>query len=87
MARTHRDKSGAPGWAITSALMKKLTTLASEPESHVEIIKSARVLKLLEEGGAVVGVEYEAGGSIVAAHGNVILATGCVSFSRIFHWC
>ncbi|KAJ7348411.1 Flavocytochrome c [Mycena albidolilacea] len=74
--RTHRDKSGAPGWAITSALMKKLTALASEPEARVEIVKSARVVRLLEEGGSVVGVEYEASDSVVSARGNVILATG-----------
>jgi aspartate oxidase len=76
--RTHRDKSGAPGWAITSALMKKLTALASEPEARVEIVKSARVVRLLEEGGSVVGVEYEVGDSVVSARGKVILATGCV---------
>ncbi|KAJ7734212.1 Flavocytochrome c [Mycena olivaceomarginata] len=63
--RTHRDKSGAPGWAITSALMKKLTALASEPEARVEIVKSARV--------------YEVGDSVVSARGKVILATGCLT--------
>ncbi|KAJ7036952.1 Flavocytochrome c [Mycena alexandri] len=75
--RTHRDKSGAPGWAITSALMKKLTALAEAENPRVEIIKSARVVRLLEDGGAVVGVEYELlAGDIVSARGDVILATG-----------
>ncbi|KAJ7753003.1 Flavocytochrome c [Mycena metata] len=84
--RTHRDKSGAPGWAITSALMKKLTALADAAAAEtagqsprVEIIKSARVVRLLEDGGAVVGVEYELSGGvgdIISARGNVILATG-----------
>ncbi|KAJ7242180.1 Flavocytochrome c [Mycena haematopus] len=74
--RTHRDKSGAPGWTITSALMKKLTALSAEPNARVEIVKSARVVRLLEEGGTVVGVEYEAAGSVVSARGNVVLATG-----------
>ncbi|KAJ7099825.1 Flavocytochrome c [Mycena epipterygia] len=76
VARTHRDKSGAPGWAITSALMKRLTALAAADDARVEIVKSARVVKLLEEGGSVVGVEYEAAGSVTVARGNVILATG-----------
>ncbi|KAJ7189999.1 Flavocytochrome c [Mycena pura] len=75
-ARTHRDKSGVPGWAITSALMKKLTALAEVGDAPVTIIKGARVLRLLEEDGAVVGVEYESGGTITTARGNVILATG-----------
>ncbi|KAJ6542530.1 Flavocytochrome c [Mycena vulgaris] len=72
-ARTHRDKSGAPGWAITSALMKRL---AAADSARVETVKSARVVRLLEDAGRVVGVEYEAGGALVAARGNVILATG-----------
>ncbi|KAJ7617277.1 Flavocytochrome c [Roridomyces roridus] len=80
-ARTHRDKSGAPGWAITAALMKKLTALAETDGARVEVIKGARVVKLLEEEGAVVGVEYETGASTQTARGNVILATGCASFS------
>ncbi|KAJ7269917.1 Flavocytochrome c [Mycena rebaudengoi] len=76
IARTHRDKSGAPGWAITSALMKKLTALAASSDGpSIEIIKSARVVRLLHESGRVVGVEYEAG-ETVTAHGSVILATG-----------
>ncbi|KAJ6530182.1 Flavocytochrome c [Mycena capillaripes] len=74
--RTHRDKSGAPGWAITSALMKNLTALAAEADARVEIVRSARVVRLLEVDGVVVGVEYESDGNTVSAHGNVILATG-----------
>jgi succinate dehydrogenase/fumarate reductase flavoprotein subunit len=83
--RTHRDKSGAPGWAITSALMKKLTALASEAEPRVEIVKSARVVRLLEEGGTVVGVEYESSAGVVSVRGNVVLATGCVPSSLSIH--
>ncbi|KAJ7848406.1 Flavocytochrome c, partial [Mycena leptocephala] len=74
--RTHRDRSGAPGWAITSALMKKLTALASEADARVEIVKSARVARLLQEGGTVVGVEYESSAGVISARGNVVLATG-----------
>ncbi|KAJ6516715.1 Flavocytochrome c [Mycena vitilis] len=75
-ARTHRDKSGAPGWAIASALMKNLSAQAGGATPRVEIIKNARVVRLLETDGVVVGVEYEADGANVTAEGNVILATG-----------
>lgn len=74
--RTHRDKSGAPGWAITSALMKKLVSIAAGENAPAEIIKNARVTKLLEESGRVVGVEYETGSGKVEERGNVIIATG-----------
>ncbi|KAJ7679675.1 FAD binding domain-containing protein [Mycena rosella] len=71
-ARTHRDPGGAPGWTITSALMKRLTA----DTARAEIVKSARVVRLLEDAGSVVGVEYEAGGALVEARGTVVLATG-----------
>lgn len=74
--RTHRDKSGAPGWAITSALMKKLVSVAAGENPPAEIVKNARVTKLLEESGRVVGVEYETGSGKVEERGNVIIATG-----------
>ncbi|KAJ6624749.1 hypothetical protein B0H10DRAFT_2322308 [Mycena sp. CBHHK59/15] len=41
VARTHRDKCGAPGWAITSALMKRLTALVGELGARAEIVKAA----------------------------------------------
>jgi hypothetical protein len=58
--------------------MKKLTALAGEADARVEIVKSARVVRLLEEGGTVVGVEYESSAGVVSVRGNVVLATGCV---------
>ncbi|KAJ7107422.1 hypothetical protein C8R44DRAFT_885435 [Mycena epipterygia] len=39
VARTHRNKSSAPGWAITSALMKRLTARAAADDACVEIVK------------------------------------------------
>ncbi|KAF7300845.1 Flavocytochrome C [Mycena kentingensis (nom. inval.)] len=74
-ARTHRDKGGAPGWAITSALMKALAT--KEADGLVEVVKNARVVRLLVNDVKVIGVEYEAEGEVksVLAEG-VILATG-----------
>ncbi|KAJ7088366.1 Flavocytochrome c [Mycena belliarum] len=74
-ARTHRDKGGAPGWAITSALMKRLEAEGA----RAQIVKSARVLRLLEEADGVVGVEYETAGTLHEARGHVVLATGFVA--------
>lgn len=50
--RTHRGKGGAPGWAMTSALVKKLE---AQPE-RATILMSAKVGKLLQEGGRVTRV-------------------------------
>ncbi|KIY74074.1 fumarate reductase flavo protein subunit [Cylindrobasidium torrendii FP15055 ss-10] len=69
--RTHRGNGGPPGWAITSALFKKLDT-----EEKATVVKSATVTKLLEADGKVVGVEYAVDGSVQRAEGPVILATG-----------
>ncbi|KAJ7056026.1 Flavocytochrome c [Mycena amicta] len=71
-ARTHRDTGGAPGWAITSALIKALP-------QEVEIVKNARAVRLLvsEDGEAVDGVEYSVDGVLTSVRGDaVILATG-----------
>ncbi|KAJ7110936.1 hypothetical protein C8R44DRAFT_742711 [Mycena epipterygia] len=56
--------------------MKHLTTLAAADDALVEIVKCARVVKLLKEGGSVVGVEYEAAGSGSVARGTVSLPLG-----------
>ncbi|CAK5266844.1 unnamed protein product [Mycena citricolor] len=80
-ARTHRDKGGAPGYAITGALMKALEAAGA---AKVTIVKNARVVKLVESSDRVVGVEYEVGGETKTAEGSgVILATGgyAASFS------
>ncbi|RPD73162.1 Flavocytochrome c [Lentinus tigrinus ALCF2SS1-7] len=70
--RTHRGKGGAPGWAMTSALVKKLE---AQPE-RATILKGAKVVKLLREGGRVTGVEYEVGGEKKTEEGSVVIATG-----------
>lgn len=76
VARTHRGRGPPPGFAITSALMKKLDTL-----SAAEVIKSANVIRLLETNGRVTGVEYESNGETkIVEAGAVIIATGWVSF-------
>ncbi|KAF5389939.1 hypothetical protein D9757_003655 [Collybiopsis confluens] len=74
--RTHRGTGGAPGWVMTSALMKKLTAEEDDSEK-ARILKSSKVVKLLEKEGRVIGVEYEsATGKIATLEGSVIMATG-----------
>ncbi|KAJ3801441.1 Flavocytochrome c [Lentinula aff. detonsa] len=75
--RTHRGTGGAPGWAITSALMKKLALEEEKPEQRAKILKNAKVVKLLQDGDKVTGVEYEDGqGQKVKLEGPVVIATG-----------
>lgn len=72
-ARTHRGSGKLPpGFAITSALSKKLH------ESNVDIMTSSKLLRFLKEDSEVVGIEVEVaenGKRSVLAH-NVVLATG-----------
>ncbi|KAI0748047.1 FAD binding domain-containing protein [Daedaleopsis nitida] len=73
VARTHRGKGGAPGWAMTSALVKKLE---AQPE-RATILKGAKVTKLLQdETGRVTGVEYDLAGEKNTKDGAVVIATG-----------
>lgn len=61
---------------ITYALMEGLENLAENSPERVQILKKARVTKLLYEGDAVTGVEYEYKGQKYTEKGAVILATG-----------
>ncbi|KAL1756718.1 FAD binding domain-containing protein [Schizophyllum commune] len=70
--RTHRGKGGAPGWAMTSALVKALEAKSD----RAQIVKDAKVVALLKDGGSVTGVEYEVGGEKRTEQGNVVIATG-----------
>ncbi|KAJ3795807.1 FAD binding domain-containing protein, partial [Lentinula aff. detonsa] len=75
--RTHRGTGGAPGWAITSAPMKKLAAEEEKPEQRAKILKNAKAVKLLQDGDKVTGVEYEDGqGQKVKLEGPVVIATG-----------
>ncbi|KAJ8085840.1 hypothetical protein PM082_004659 [Marasmius tenuissimus] len=76
--RTHRGAGGAPGWAMTSALIKKLQELASSEPDRIRITQDAKVIKLLEdELGKVTGVQYEKGESKHEEKADaVIIATG-----------
>ena len=74
--RTHRGKEMFPGMVITYALMEALEDIAENTPERAEIIKKARVTKVLREGDKSVGVEYMYDGKSHKAYGPVILATG-----------
>ncbi|KAI8449541.1 FAD binding domain-containing protein [Phakopsora pachyrhizi] len=75
--RTHRGGAQFPGMTITYALMEALEDLAENDPNRVQIIKKAKVTKLLRDSsGAVTGVEYEFDGKKFTENGPVILATG-----------
>ena len=61
---------------ITYALMEGLENLAESSPDRVQILKKARVTKLLYEGDVVTGVEYEFSRQKYTEKGAVILATG-----------
>lgn len=74
--RTHRGDAQFPGMVITYAQMERLEDLAVSIPDRVQIQKKAAVVSLLQENGAVIGVEYTHNGQTHTAHGPVILATG-----------
>jgi succinate dehydrogenase/fumarate reductase flavoprotein subunit len=61
---------------ITYALMEKLEEIAQKEPHKARIITKARVTRLLKEGDAVIGCEYEKEGKVGTEYGPVILATG-----------
>ncbi|KAK9374792.1 FAD binding domain-containing protein [Lipomyces chichibuensis] len=79
--RTHRGHDAKfPGMAITYALMEKLEDYAEAIPDRVQILKKARVTKLIQDPSdeqRVLGVEYEnENGEIMQLYGPVVLATG-----------
>jgi len=74
--RTHRGKEMFPGMTITYALMEGLEDFAKVHPDRVKIHMKARATRLLKEGDAVVGVEYEKDGKVFQEYGPVVLATG-----------
>jgi flavocytochrome c len=74
--RTHRGKERFPGMTITYALMEKLEEIATKSPETARVITKARVTRLISEGEAVVGVEYEKDGQTITEYGPVVLATG-----------
>nr|ODN93807.1 fumarate reductase [Cryptococcus depauperatus CBS 7855] len=74
--RTHRGGQQFPGMTITYALMEKLEDLAESQPNRVKILKKAKVTKVIEKDGKVVGVNYEREGKQYTEYGPVILATG-----------
>ncbi|KAK9238490.1 FAD binding domain-containing protein [Lipomyces kononenkoae] len=79
--RTHRGHDAKfPGMAITYALMEKLEDYAETIPDRVQILKKARVTKLIKDpadDSKIVGVEYEnENGETNKLYGPVVLATG-----------
>lgn len=75
--RTHRGHDAKfPGMAITYALMQKLEDIAEKEPHRVQIVKKARVTKLVKNGNAITGVEYEHDGKKFSEDGPVVIATG-----------
>ncbi|KAF8303074.1 fumarate reductase [Clavulina sp. PMI_390] len=74
--RTHRGNAQFPGMVITYAQLERLEDLAETMPDRCKIILKARVTKLVQESGAVVGVEYEKDGKTTVVKGPVVLATG-----------
>lgn len=74
--RTHRGGAQFPGMTITYAQMEKIEDLAETQPDRVQIVRKARVTKLIYENNAVTGVEYEVNGQTHREHGPVVLATG-----------
>ncbi|WVQ83224.1 hypothetical protein IAT38_005363 [Cryptococcus sp. DSM 104549] len=74
--RTHRGGAQFPGMTITYALMEKLEDLAENQPDRVKVLKKAKVNRLLEKDGKVIGVDYEKDGQHFTEYGPVVLATG-----------
>ncbi|KAG0152203.1 hypothetical protein CROQUDRAFT_103179 [Cronartium quercuum f. sp. fusiforme G11] len=74
--RTHRGGAQFPGMTITYAQMEALEDIAERDPNRVQIIKKAKVTKLLKDNDKVTGVEYEFNGKTYTENGPVILATG-----------
>ncbi|CAD7937985.1 unnamed protein product [Amoebophrya sp. A25] len=75
--RTHRGKERFPGMTITYALIQMVEKIAEKTNgSAAKVVTKARATSLIFQGGKVVGVNYEKGGSTLKEMGPVIIATG-----------
>ena len=57
-ARTHKGDKLPPGFAIVSALTKKLDGFQAENPDQLTILKSSTLTKILTEGNKVKGIEF-----------------------------
>ncbi|KAI3616951.1 fumarate reductase [Moniliophthora roreri] len=74
--RTHRGQGGAPGWAMTSALIKKLEQVAASEPERVKTIRGAKATELLEnEDGGIIGVQYEIADGKQSERADVVILT------------
>lgn len=74
--RTHRGKEKFPGFAITYAMIEKYEEFCKSNPERAALINKAKVVRLLEENGVVVGIEYERNGALNKLFGAVVIATG-----------
>eukprot|EP00392_Amoebophrya_sp_AT5.2_P004973 g4982.t1 len=75
--RTHRGAERFPGMTITYALIQMVEKIAEKTNGSVaKIVTKSKATSLIFEGGKVVGVNYEKGGSMLKEMGPVIIATG-----------
>lgn len=76
--RTHRGKAKFPGMTITYALLEAWEDLCEKDNKRCGLINKARGTKLITEGNAVVGCEWEdlKTGETHKEHGTVVLACG-----------
>jgi succinate dehydrogenase/fumarate reductase flavoprotein subunit len=77
--RTHRGKDGSesfPGMMITYRLMERLDEIIAEGKGVARLVTKATVTRLLRDGQAVVGVEYEVDGQKFLEYGPVVISTG-----------
>merc|ERR1712137_1159412 len=75
MPRTHRGKERFPGMTITYALMQAFEKIA-ETSEKARIVNKAKVTKLLQANGGVVGCLWEKAGVEHKEYGPVILCSG-----------
>ncbi|CAD7965251.1 unnamed protein product [Amoebophrya sp. A120] len=75
--RTHRGKERFPGMTITYALIQMVEKIAEKTNGSVaKVVTKAKATSLIFQGGKVIGVNYEKGGSMLKEMGPVIIATG-----------
>ncbi|RIB27495.1 hypothetical protein C2G38_2061840 [Gigaspora rosea] len=72
--RIHRGKEMFPGMTITYALMEGIEEIANNQPDRAQLIKKARVTKLIKEGDAIYGICQR--WPNLQEYGPVILATG-----------
>ncbi|CAI5756455.1 unnamed protein product [Candida verbasci] len=75
--RTHKGEKLPPGFAIISALTKRLQELEEKKPEAINILKETELTKIVYKDGIVKGVEYKQNESADSINcDNLVLATG-----------